>query len=58
MDLGIKEPDFGFDAHLINPISRRREITKAVAEVTMQKDKHMLLWGCVHRMAETRDIFN
>jgi hypothetical protein len=58
MEKGVKAPDFGFDSHLINPIQENLDITKAVAEVTMNKDKHMLLWGCVKKMAETRENFN
>jgi hypothetical protein len=54
MEKGVKAPDFGFDSHLINPIQENLDITKAVAEVTMNKNKHMLLWGCVKKMAETR----
>lgn len=58
MEKGVKNPDFGFDSHLINPIQENLDITKAVAEVTMNKNKHMLLWGCVKKMAETRLNFN
>ena len=58
MEKGVKAPDFGFDSHLINPIQETLDITRAVAEVTMNKDKHMLLWGCVKKMAETRENFN
>lgn len=54
MEKGVKAPDFGFDSHLINPIQENLDITKAVAEVTMNKNKHMLLWDCVKKMADTR----
>jgi len=40
MAAGVRAPDFGFDSHNINPIQEDCEIKSAVAEVTMNKEKH------------------
>jgi len=47
MEAGVRAPDFGFDSHLINPIQEDCVVSQAVAEVTMNKGKHKLLWTCV-----------
>jgi hypothetical protein len=58
MEVGLKAPDFGFDAHEINPILEDYEIIKIVSEVTMTKDKHKLLWKCIQKMADVRKNVN
>jgi len=54
----VNEPDFGFDSHLINPIKENMGITKAISEVTMNKNKHSNLWCSVKQMAEIRENFD